>query len=50
MKTAALTVLMCSIGSTFILGCADTRSANADRDRSDAYYSGKPIRSERLSR
>jgi hypothetical protein len=45
MKTAALAVLICSIGSTFLLGCADTRSgrsANVDRDRSDAYYSGKP--------
>lgn len=42
MKTAALAVLVCSVGSTLLLGCADTRSANADRYRSDAYYSGKP--------
>jgi hypothetical protein len=45
MKTAVLAIFACSIGSTLLFGCADTRSArsdNADRYRSDAYYSGKP--------
>jgi hypothetical protein len=45
MKTAVLAIFACSIGSTLLFGCADTRSArsdNADRYRSDVYYSGKP--------
>jgi hypothetical protein len=45
MKTAVLAVLAYSVGSTLLLGCADTRSArsdNVERYRSDAYYSGKP--------
>jgi outer membrane biogenesis lipoprotein LolB len=45
MKTAALAILVCSVCSTLLLGCADARSArsaNADRSRSEAYYSGKP--------
>jgi hypothetical protein len=39
MKQSLTLAIIVALGSTALLGCADTRS---DRHRSDAYYSGKP--------